>query len=357
MPPVYRYTRGMRAFKAHLRDLAPYPYRKEEAPVKLDQNESPFDLPEALKEEALRRLKGLSWNRYPEIHAETLRKRLAALLDWPEGGIVLAPGSNLLILALSLAAEEVLDLAPSFPHYAHAARVAGTPYRAVPLGEGFALPLEEVLAAFQGGVFFLPNPHAPTGALFPKEAVAALAEQAKEVGGLLVVDEAYREFAGTDFSPLGRDNPHVAFLRTFSKAFSLGGIRAGYLLAHPQVAGVVREVLPPFVLPAHTGVILEVVLENPGYVREVVEGVVRERERTYGELLRHPTWRPYPSHTNFLLVKTPDAEEAFRHLLAQGVLVRRQDRYPGLAGCLRVTVGRKEEMDAFLRAAFGVAYA
>jgi len=172
-----------------------------------------------------------------------------------------------------------------------------------------------------------------------------------------VVDEAYREFAGTDFSHLARENPHVALLRTFSKAFSLGGVRAGYLLGSPEVAAVVREVLPPFVLPAHTGAILEVILENPGYVEKVVGEVVAQRERVYRELLAHPTWRPYPSHTNFLLVRTPDAEEAFRHLLSQGVLVRRQDRYPGLEGCLRVTVGLKEEMDAFLRAAFGVAYA
>ena len=347
----------MRAFKAHLRGLSPYPYKKEEAPVKLDQNESPFDLPGELKEEALGRLRAIPWNRYPEIHAESLRKRLSALLDWPEEGIVLAPGSNLLILALSLAAEEVLDLSPSFPHYAHAAKVAGTPYRAGPLGEGVSLDLKALLAAFRGGGLFLPNPHAPTGVLFPGEALRALAERAREVGGLLVVDEAYREFAGTDFRFLARENPHVALLRTFSKAFSLGGVRAGYLLGSPEVAGVVREVLPPFVLPAHTGAILEVVLENPGYVEKVVEEVVAQRERVYRELLAHPTWRPYPSRTNFLLVRTPDAEEAFRHLLSQGVLVRRQDRYPGLAGCLRVTVGRREEMDAFLRAAFGAAYA
>lgn len=243
----------MRAFKAHLRGLSPYPYKKEEAPVKLDQNESPFDLPGALKEEALGRLRAIPWNRYPEIHAESLRKRLSALLDWPEEGIVLAPGSNLLILALSLAAEEVLDLRPSFPHYAHAAKVAGTPYRAVPLGEGFSLDLKALLAAFRGGVLFLPNPHAPTGALFPEEALRALAERAKEVGGLLVVDEAYREFAGTDFRFLARENPHVALLRTFSKAFSLGGVRAGYLLGSPEVAGVVREVLPPSSSPPTPG--------------------------------------------------------------------------------------------------------
>ncbi|RTH03728.1 histidinol-phosphate aminotransferase [Thermus scotoductus] len=347
----------MRAFKAHLWGLAPYPYKKVEAPVKLDQNESPFDLPPSLKEEALRRLARLPWNRYPEIHAEGLRRRLAHLLDWPEEGIVLAPGSNLLILALAVAAEEVLDLVPSFPHYAHAARVAGTPRRAVPLLEGFALPLEALLAAFTGGVLFLPNPHAPTGALFPEEALEALAERAREVGGLLVVDEAYREFAGTDFRPLARQNPHVALLRTFSKAFALGGVRAGYLLASPEVAGVVREVLPPFVLPAHTAAILEVVLENPGYVEAVAAHVRAERERVYAKLRGHPTWQPYRSHTNFLLVRTPDAERAFRHLLAQGILVRRQDHYPGLFGCIRVTVGSKEEMDAFLKAAFEVAYA
>ena len=347
----------MRAFKPHLRGLSPYPYAKVDAPIKLDQNESPFDLPEALKEEALRRMARLSWNRYPDIHAEALRKRLSALLDWPEEGVVLAPGSNLLILALSLAAEEVLDLSPSFPHYAHAARVAGTPYRAVPLREGFALDLEGLLSAFTGGVLFLPNPHAPTGALFPEEALKALAERAREVGGLLVVDEAYREFSGTDFSPLGRDNPHVAFLRTFSKAFSLGGLRAGYLLGSPEVAGVVREVLPPFVLPAHTGAVLEVVLENSGYVARVAAHVRKERERVYGKLRQHPLWRPYPSHTNFLLVRTPDAEGAYHHLLRQGILVRRQDRYPGLEGCIRVTIGLREEMEAFLRAAFEVAYA
>ncbi len=345
----------MRAFKPYLWDLPPYPYKPQEAPVKLDQNESPLDLPPELKEEALRRLRALPWNRYPPPHAEGLRGKLARLWDWPEEGVVLAPGSNLLILALALAAEEVLDLKPSFPYYAQAARAAGVSYRALPLGEGFSLPLEDLLQAFTGGVLFLPNPHAPTGALFPKEAVARLAQRAQEVGGLLVLDEAYREFAGVDHLDLAWGNPHVALLRTFSKAFGLGGIRAGYLLAHPQVARTLEEVLPPFVLPAHTGAILEVVLEHPEYALKAAQAIRAERDRVYRELLRHPFWRPYPSHTNFLLVETPDAEEAYQALLAQGILVRRQDGQ--VPGAIRVTVGLREEMDAFLRAAFGVAHA
>ncbi|KGQ22736.1 pyridoxal phosphate-dependent aminotransferase [Thermus filiformis] len=345
----------MRAFKPHLEGLSAYPYRKVEARVKLDQNESPFDLPEDLKARALERMGRMPWNRYPSLDAEEVRQALARRWDWPPEGVVVAPGSNLLIQVLAQAARRVLDTAPSFPHYAHAARLADTPYQAVPLrpeGEGFALELEALLAHFTEGVLFLPNPHAPTGSLFPREAVLALAERAKEVGGLLVVDEAYREFAGVDHRDLARENPHLALLRTFSKAWSLGGVRAGYLLASPRVAAVVQNLLPPFALPVHTAALLLTVLEEPGYVEEVARYVREERERLYRALESHPFWRPYRSHTNFLLVRTPDAEAAFRKLLAHGVLVRRQDHYPLLSGAFRVTVGRAEENQAFLEAAY-----
>ncbi|MER3603591.1 MAG: histidinol-phosphate aminotransferase, partial [Thermus sp.] len=301
------------------------------------------------------RLAALPWNRYPELHAEDVRAKLAEALGWPFEGVVMSPGSNLLIQSLVQATNCVLDTAPSFPHYAHAARLAGTPYRAVllrPEGEGFALDLEALLLQFTEGVLFLANPHAPTGSLFPQEAVLALAERAQEVGGLLVVDEAYREFAGVDHRALAQKNPHVALLRTFSKAWSLGGVRAGYLMASPEVAGVIQNLLPPFALPVHTTALLLCVLEAPGYVEEVVQYVKRERESLYEALKAHPTWRPLRSHTNFLLVRTPDAQEAFHKLLAHGVLVRRQDHYPLLSGALRVTVGRAEENRAFLEAAY-----
>ena len=345
----------MTAFKPHLMGLSRYPYTPLEARVKLDQNESPFDLPEALKRQALERMGRVAWNRYPSLDAREVRQALARRWDWPPEGVVVAPGSNLLIQALVQATNCVLDTAPSFPHYAHAARLAGTPYRAVllrPEGEGFALDLEALLLQFTEGVLFLANPHAPTGSLFPQEAVLALAERAQEVGGLLVVDEAYREFAGVDHRALAQKNPHVALLRTFSKAWSLGGVRAGYLMASPEVAGVIQNLLPPFALPVHTTALLLCVLEAPGYVEEVVQYVKRERESLYEALKAHPTWRPLRSHTNFLLVRTPDAQEAFHKLLAHGVLVRRQDHYPLLSGALRVTVGRAEENRAFLEAAY-----
>ena len=343
----------MDPFKPHLAKVADYPYAKVDAAIKLDQNESPEDLPPEVKRRALERLAALHWNRYPELHAEDVRAALARHEDWPEAGIVLSPGSNLLCMALSQAATSVLDTAPAFPYYKGSATAAGTPYRAVPLGPGFALPLEALLAAMDGppGVLFLPVPHAPTGALFASGDVERLAEKARATGWLLVVDEAYHAFAGTDARPLARANPQVAILRTFSKSWCLGGIRSGYLLGSPRVAAVVRALVPPFCIPAHTSVILLSALEQAGYVAGLVGRIRGERARLLAELPKaRPDWTVYPSAANYLLVRTPDAKAAWEGLLAKGILVRRQDHYAGLEGCLRISVGTPAENDALLAA-------
>ncbi len=341
------------AFKPHLAGVADYPYSKYEARVKLDQNESPEDFPADLKARALERLARVSWNRYPELHAEDVRAAVARHEGWPEDGVVLSPGSNLLVLALAEAAAAVIDTSPAFPYYKGAATAAATPYRAVPLGDGFALPLAGLLGALDGssGVLFLPNPHGPTGKCFAASDLEALAAKARERDALLVVDEAYHAFSGTDARPLARANANVALLRTFSKSWCLGGVRAGYLLASPKVAAIARALLPPFCLPATTGAILLTALEAPGYVAPIVARIRAERDRLLAALAKHPRWKPHPSASNFILVRTPDAKAAHAKLLAAGVLVRRQDHYPGLEGCIRVSVGTREENDLLLAAA------
>jgi histidinol-phosphate aminotransferase len=345
----------MDAFKPHLAKLAAYPYRKVEARIKLDQNESPWDLPPDLKARALARIRDAEWNRYPDMHAEGVRAAVARFQGWPEEGVVVAPGSNFLILALALGANRVLDVAPSFAFYVGAAQVAGTPYRAVPLAPGFALP-EAALAAELGaegppGVLFLPTPHAPTGACLDPAGLGRLAERARGRGWLVAVDEAYCQFSGTDHRELARGNPAVVLLRTFSKAFGLGGIRAGYLLAAPDVARRIQALLPPFDVPVHTAAILHAVLEAPERAAEAGRRLATERDRVAAALAGHPSWTVHPSRANFFLVRTPDAARAWQGLLDRGILVRRQDHLPGLEGCLRVSVGTPEENDAFLAAA------
>jgi histidinol-phosphate aminotransferase len=143
----------------------------------------------------------------------------------------------------------------------------------------------------------------------------------------------------------------VAILRTFSKSWCLGGIRTGYLLGAPRVAAVVRALIPPFCIPAHTGVIIRAALEAPGYVAPLVERLRAERARLQAGLANHPRWKAYPSVTNFILVRTPDAKAAYDHLLSRGLLIRRQDHYAGLEGCIRISVGTRQENDALLAAA------
>jgi len=346
----------MKAFKPHLQLLPSYPYQKVEANIKLDQNESPYDLPSELKQKVLLRMQDLDFNRYPALYAEDVREKLSAWLGWPMQGILVSPGSNLLIQALVQASRRVLDTAPSFAHYALSAKVSATPYQATALEAGFILPTKALLAALDAdpGVLFLPNPHTPTGQLFDDLDICTLAEKAASTGWLLVIDEAYHQFSGTDYSWLARTNPSVAVLRTFSKAWGLGGIRAGYLLASPEVCDLVQSFLPPFGLPAHTSQILLVVLESPDYVQGVVQHLISEREKVFQALQKHPTWKAYPSRANFILIRTPDASGVYQALLQEGILVRRQDHYLGLEGCIRVTVGTPPENQRFLDAAFSL---
>jgi histidinol-phosphate aminotransferase len=345
------------AFKPHLASVADYPYTKVDARVKLDQNESPEDFPADLKARAVERIAALHWNRYPELHAEDVRAAVARHEGWPEEGVVLAPGSNLLVLALASAARSVLDTVPAFPYYKGGAQATGTPWRGIPLGDGFELPRAQLIEALDGppGVLFLPNPHAPTGRLFETGDVEELAIRARQKDWLLVVDEAYHAFAGTDARPLARANPNVAILRTFSKSWCLGGIRSGYLLGSPRVASAVRACLPPFCIPAHTTAILLTALEAPGYVGPLAERIRAERERLRAGLANHRTWKVHPSAANYLLVRTPDAKAAYEHLLSNGILVRRQDHYAGLEGCIRISVGTPAENDALLAAAASAA--
>jgi histidinol-phosphate aminotransferase len=345
----------MDAFKPHLSGLTAYPYKKVEAAIKLDQNESPWDLPEDLKAIALERMRSEHWNRYPDMHAEGVRALVARWMGCPEAGVVVAPGSNFLVLALAQAARRVLDTSPSFAFYEGAARLTGTPYRGVPLGPEFRLPLDEILGAMdegEPGVVLLAIPHAPTGTVFAVPDVRRVADKARGRGWILAIDEAYCQFSGTDHRGLAAENPNVVLLRTFSKAFGLGGVRAGFLIAVPEVAAKLQAMLPPFEVPAHTAAILTTVLEAADRATEVGFRLAAERERVLAKMARHPTWRSHPSRANFFLVRTPDAEVAWRFLLDRGILVRRQDHLPGLEGCLRVSVGTPSENDAFLKAAF-----
>lgn len=342
------------SIRSAVRAAPGYSFSAHDQRVKLDQNESPYDLPPALRERALDRVASASFNRYPDMHADRLRARIAAYEGWPEGGVVVANGSNVLIQALVIAAgigQRVLTVTPTFPVYALQARLLGAPLREVPLAPDLQLPVEGLLDALRDGpgVHFLTDPMAPLGRAAPGGAVRTLLEAGSD-GWIGVVDEAYGAFAGSDHRDLVRRTPGAVALRTMSKAFGLGGVRLGYALAAPEVAAEIRKVLLPFAVSSVQAAIVETVLEDPGYVRERVAEVRAERERMRTALAGLHGADVLPSVANFLLVRVPDAAAAHGALLADGVVVRRQDHLSGLAGCVRISVGTPAENDAAVAA-------
>lgn len=337
--------------RPELRALPAYRFTPHPASVKLDQNESPEDLPEPLRSAALARLRAADWHRYPALHPDDLAARLGARHGWPAEGVVVAGGSNVLIQALVIASglgRRVVGLAPSFPLYELQARLLGAAFIEVPLGPGFAFPVDEVAArvADGQGVAFVPAPLAPTGNAVAAADLVRVAEAAGP-GWTLVIDEAYAEFAEADHGAVAASSPTVVRLRTLSKAFGLAGVRIGYALAHRELATELRKALLPFSVSALQVAVAEAALDAPEVIDARVRRTVAERERM-AAALRAMGARVHPSVANFLLLTVGDAAEAHATLLARGVLVRRQDHLAGLAGALRVSVGTPAENDAFL---------
>lgn len=335
------------------RGLKPYFVPQAGCPVKLNQNESPFDVRPEIKERIFARLRKTDWNRYPPLGAEKLLTRLARYTDFPEAGIVLGNGSNEIIQTVLLAACEPGDpiavVEPGFSTYPRLGRILGLEVRTLALGKNFRFDPDAIIAASRGArLVIIASPNNPTGTALT---LPELEKMARAIAGYLVIDEAYYEFAGVTGQPLIRQFAKLMIIRTFSKAFGLAGARLGYLLARPEIAETMNKVKLPFSVGFFQQACGAELLQNRGFVRETVATIKRERGQMFRSMSRIRGLQPIPSRANFILfrVRTKPAAGIFDGLRKKGVLVRNFDG-PGLKNWLRVTVGRPAENRAFLAA-------
>lgn len=335
-------------------DAPPYNFSAAPAAVKLDQNESPYALPPVVAARVAQVTADVALNRYPQLQAFDLAAALAGRHEWDPAGVVVANGSNTILQGLVIAAgigRRVVTVVPTFPVYAQQAQLLGAELVEVPLERGsFALPVD-VLAerlAHGRGLLVLANPAAPTGNWHPEDEIVRLIEAAGD-RYLIAIDEAYQAFAGTDLSHLAR-MPGVVVVRTLSKSAGLAGLRLGYALCAPDLATQLRKTVMPFSVSTLQQAVAGVVLEHDELLDARVAEIRSERERLHAALTEVPGVEAFPSSTNFVLFRTGDAAGVHRGLLDAGILVRRQDHLPGLAGCLRVSVGLPEENRRFLEA-------
>lgn len=321
--------------------------------IKLNQNESPWDLPVPLKAQIVENLLKVPWNRYPPPDPIQLKKKMAKYLNvWPDN-IVFANGSNVLIQALVMATSvggKVMVLEPSFGVYAYQAQLLDNKVVAIPLEPDFSLPVKKMLRIMKKekpNIIFIPNPNAPTGTLFDFEAIKEIVQSASCP---VVIDEAYYPFSTTTMIDWIRSYDNLVILRTFSKAMSLGGLRLGWLIAEPDVARHVQKCLLPFCMSRLTYETAMVTLDNMDYVEKVASQIREERDRVWKEMQTVPAITPYPSKANFILFDTADATRVFKGLIKEGILVRVIKDLHRLQNTLRVTIGTKDENNSFLTA-------
>jgi histidinol-phosphate aminotransferase len=332
--------------------LAGYRLVQPAVPVKLNQNECPHDVPPELKREILARLEALAWNRYPPLRAEGARQAVAEACGVRPERVLLTNGSNEAILALVQAfacGRTVVLPQPGYSMAAPLAVVGGARVEAVPLRPDLTVEVEALARAARAAdaaLVFLASPNNPTGRAVPPEEVEALL---RAFAGPVVVDEAYWGFCPWSVLPLQDRYPNLVVLRTASKALGLAGARVGWLVAHPEVVEAVEKVVPPYNVNLFGQVAVEVMARRAEVVARRVQEVVAERDRLYRSLHALGV-EVFPSDANFLLFRVRDARGTFFGLLERGVLVRDVSRSPMLEGCLRVTVGSREDNDAFLRA-------
>ncbi|HEY3240208.1 MAG TPA: histidinol-phosphate transaminase, partial [Acidimicrobiia bacterium] len=348
-----------------LSELRGYHSPQVEVSVRLNTNESPYPPPEGFVEGFRAALAAAApLNRYPDRGAGELRAALGRFLGQPAGRIFCANGSNEVLQTILLAyggpGRRAAVFEPSYVLHAHIANITGTGVVTGERGPDFALDPTEAarfVAAEAPDVVFLTTPNNPTGTVEPRATVEALLDAAP---GLLVVDEAYADFAPWSALELVGDDTPLVVVRTYSKVWSMAAFRLGFCVAALDLVADLEKVVLPYHLSVPTQLAGTVALDFVSEMRARVEAIVAERERLFSALGALDGVEVFPSGANFVLFRVAargsggvprDAGHAtWQGLLDKDVLVRDFSRWPRLEGCLRVTVGRPEENDAFLTA-------
>ena len=322
--------------------LTPYSTARDEYQgalgVFLDANESPYEN---------------GYNRYPDPHQKALKAQVAAIKGVKAENIFIGNGSDEAIdLVFRVFCEPRVDnvvaIAPSYGMYKVAAAINDVELREVQLGEEYSLPVEDILAAADENTkaLFLCSPNNPTGNSFPREDILRLVD---EFGGMVVVDEAYIDFAEAESlrSEIAT-RPNLIVLQTMSKAWAMAGLRVGLALADSRVIELMSQVKYPYNINVATMSIVSGLLTK-GVDSEVAE--IKAQRAVLAEALKGMAMvqRVYPSDANFVLARFDDADAVYDYLIADGIIVRNRNRVKGCEGCLRLTVGLPEENDKLIK--------
>ncbi len=334
--------------------------------IKLDQNESPWDLPLAIKEKVVTRLLAAKWNRYPSTFSDDLADEVAASIGLSKGSVLLAPGSNYLVsLLLSIFTRQtllnksgkVVIARPSFPLYESHCQYEGIPYEIWPLNSALDYDLSLLPSLPEGSVVIFASPNNPVGNTLSKRDFITLLT--KHPQSLFIADEAYFEYAKEPYTELLAEFSNLLLVRTFSKTMGCAGVRVGYVAGHSNYINLIKKLRLPYLLNHFSIAVIETLLKDndvKSHLTKIQANAIGERERVRERLTAVSNGQCFtvkPSEANFLLLRFSTQELAtakYQDLIKHSILVRDVSASPGLTGCLRVTLGDVDENNALLKA-------
>ena len=331
--------------RKNILEMIPYSSARDEysgsASVFLDANENPYNSP---------------LNRYPDPQQTLLKRRIADLKGLSMENIFLGNGSDegidlLFRVLCEPGRDHVITVDPSYGMYAVCAEINGVERRSVLLKSDFSLDPDAVLAAVDEHtrLIFLCSPNNPTSNSLEREAVLKIIDG---VNCMVVVDEAYIDFSqGPGLLSLLKEKPNLVLLQTLSKAWGLAGIRLGMLFAHPELVGYISRVKYPYNVNQLTIDAALKGLADSDHRSLWIEEILEERSRLATRLKSLAFVKEvYPSDANFLLIKVEDPAAVYQYLMNKGIIVRDRSSVPLCEGCLRITIGSKEENQALINA-------
>ncbi len=342
-----------------LRALEGYHSAQVDVDVRLNTNESPLPPPAAFRDAVAAEVSRVDWHRYPDRAASELRRAIADHHGVDADHVFVANGSNEVLQTVLLAyagpGRRVATFEPTYQMHAQIARVTGATVVEGERAADFTLDpaeIRRVMAESEPDVTFLTSPNNPTGLVEPRANVELLLAEAP---GVVVVDEAYAQFADWTALDLVSDDRPLVVTRTFSKTWSMAGARLGYMIGPSWLVAELEKVVLPYHLDSVKQIAGRLALRYSDEMNARVRQLVAERERV-SEAMAALDLDVFPSGANFVLFrsKAPAGRDIWQGLVDESVLVRDCSSWPRLDNCLRVTVGTPDENDRFVTALAGV---
>jgi len=343
--------------RPELASLNTYKVAPSDGYIKLDAMENPYQWSEQLNQQWLKYLSHAAINRYPDPDPESLKLSLQQQFGPQDEDIqfLLGNGSDeliqLLVLAIARPGASVLTVSPSFSMYQMISEMLGVSCQSVALDNQYQIDLEAMLTAIEThdpSLIFLAYPNNPTGNLWSRADIETIIQASQ---GIVVIDEAYGPFASDSFVDDLSHHAHVLLLRTASK-LGLAGLRFGWLAGHVSLISELNKLRLPYNINLLTQLTMQFALDHYSVLAEQAATLCQDRARLTDALAAMSEVEVYPSEANFLLFKVNNmnVDDVFNKLLAANILIKNVSKQAGLAGCLRVTVGSKDENQAFVSA-------